>query len=356
MIKRFGTHVAANEGIAIEDQREAVLALSRRFCIRPHDVYRFRLYRDADSALDYIFPRESMPLHRMQNSYSDGVDHGAVQDKLEFARRAVAANLPSVPTLRHFAKRENVNLSDVPIGDSEGVFIKSRTGFRGMGAFSIQTQDGNFVGRMLETGRRLDSETDINSAITDLLRDDDALVQPLLANHAALSKASAANQAIIIRVITVQSKQRPKVYSAYMRVPAVVKGLSNTSSNIEMLAGVDLVSGRILRNANSLLNLNPHLSLLEANVFEMIGEDTVVPFWDEILETSLAAQREFSGLWGIGWDWIVSQDKPYLLEGNVYWGMQKPQEVSGGMAAALIDRFDLFRTSQNMRAMEKLVD
>ena len=224
------------------------------------------------------------------------------------------------------------------------------------GAFSIQTQDGNFVGRMLETGRRLDSETDINSAITDLLRDDDALVQPLLANHAALSKASAANQAIIIRVITVQSKQRPKVYSAYMRVPAVVKGLSNTSSNIEMLAGVDLVSGRILRNANSLLNLNPHLSLLEANVFEMIGEDTVVPFWDEILETSLAAQREFSGLWGIGWDWIVSQDKPYLLEGNVYWGMQKPQEVSGGMAAALIDRFDLFRTSQNMRAMEKLVD
>ena len=339
LIKAHGKHIASTEGLPIQEQRDLVLKLSRRYCIHPFSIYQFRLYRDPNGALDYIFPHEAVQLHRLKNGPIRTPDHSALQDKLEFSTRAKKVGLPSVDTVHLLEQHQNVNPFELEIADQEAVFLKTRTGYRGKGAFSLHKREDQLIGYKLEDGKTLAAPGQIKAALDNMLSSDDVIVQPLLKNHSVFEKISPPNQAVILRVVTLRNSDQASICSAYLRVP-VNQQLDVTefpsARKSEVLAKVDIATGEISRNPSSSLNLDPKMSKTEDWLFSILGGTEIVPFWEEISRGSLIGQREFSSLWGIGWDWMITQKQPYLLEGNVFWGVQKLQEVSGGLVSSIL--------------------
>jgi len=333
-VNRFAATVEAKEGVPALQQQRIVLDLSKRFCIHPLSIYRYRLYRDPQNALKFIFPREVKPLHRLRNGDARHPDRLAIQDKLQFASRSGGALLPVVEVVQHLRRHECIGSSDIRFGGSDGVFIKSRSGFRGIGAFSLLRDGDNRLGHSLGDGRVLNCDSEIDAAISKILVSDDAIVQPLLTNHELFAKVTPPNQSTILRVVTVFNEAHPYIYSAYLRIP--IKSASGVQgaavgNGIEVLAGVELQSGCITRNVDSSISLNPEWARIEEGVIAGLGDSPTIPFWNEIVKNSIAAQHEYSGLWAIGWDWFITDEKAYLLEGNVHWGTNKPQEISGGL-------------------------
>lgn len=53
-----------------------------------------------------------------------------------------------------------------------------------------------------------------------------------------------------------------------------------------------------------------------------------IPFWEQCVALVLDAQKVFAPLRTIGWDVAVTDDGPYLIEGNIFWDPLKPQEGS----------------------------
>ncbi len=51
-----------------------------------------------------------------------------------------------------------------------------------------------------------------------------------------------------------------------------------------------------------------------------------VPMWEQCVALVLEAQRVFAPLRTIGWDVAVTDDGPFLIEGNVFWDPLMPQE------------------------------
>jgi hypothetical protein len=53
-----------------------------------------------------------------------------------------------------------------------------------------------------------------------------------------------------------------------------------------------------------------------------------IPSWEQCVSLVLNAQKAFAPLLTIGWDVAVTDDGPFLIEGNVFWDPLKPQEGS----------------------------
>jgi len=339
-IDQFGQVVYSQEGISLSEHRKIVLRLSRKYCIHPYNIYRYRLYRRSHSPLEYIFPREFIPLHRMRNATTTREDFEAMQDKLELVKRTKALNLPTVPILQVLEKQQGHRSLDVDFAGLDSVFLKNRSGYKGTGAFALHQAEGSLIGRLLDGGALLQSRTEIDFALSRLLQNDDVLVQPFLKNHSMFAEVAAENEAVVMRIVTMRRNGEIGFYSAFLRIPVSMRSDKTTdkpSKSLEVLAGVDADSGQIFRNADSSLRLQPHLGALEDRVFASIQENTIVPFWDEIKDYSRVGHDEFSSLWAIGWDWVVTDMKAYLLEGNIHWDALKPQEVSGGVLRKILE-------------------
>ena len=53
-----------------------------------------------------------------------------------------------------------------------------------------------------------------------------------------------------------------------------------------------------------------------------------IPWWEQCVSLVLNAQKAFAPLRTIGWDVAVTDDGPFLIEGNIFWDPLKPQEGS----------------------------
>lgn len=56
-----------------------------------------------------------------------------------------------------------------------------------------------------------------------------------------------------------------------------------------------------------------------------------VPFWEEIKQSALSAHQLLPELYAIAWDYVVTPDGPFMLEGNSGWGTTTPQVLYGGL-------------------------
>lgn len=333
-IKRFGHSIQSTEGIPITSLRRTVISLSRRYCIPPDQIFRFGLYRNPEAALNYIFLREVKPLHQLKNGKLTGHDHIVLQDKLKFARRCELVGLPSVPTLQLLSRERGNTLSSIDTSIDNRLFLKSRSGFRGIGAFSLTRERESLSGRLL-SGEPLLSKREAEIALENLLQIDDALVQPFLDSHPDLAKLCPHNQPIILRTVTMKKGRSATFFDSYLRFSIVIQAANNqvnTHNKIDVLISVDAETGGLSRNLGSVNRLHPFTNLLEDRALQSLSADAKVPFWSKIVSDSLVAHEQFSESWAIAWDWIVTAESPYLLEGNIYWGMQNFQEIRGGLA------------------------
>lgn len=339
-VSLYGAAIEGSENISLLKQRNIVLNLSKRFCIPPKEVYNFRIYRRPESALDYVFFTENGGVHRMKNGNHRGQDHIDIQDKAFFAERAFRIGLPCVPTLARMPRGQSADATLLTGLNGQGVFVKSRSGHNGFGAFSLQIDDETIRGRMLD-GRAIESAEAAQAALRNLLTFDDVLVQPLLASHPLLRRAASSDDAVVLRITTQRVKDLAEgadILAAFLRIPMVVRSESGSGTRLDVIGRIDPTNGELSRNPNSILGLLPQTSLLEDWAFGRLPKNPKIPFWDEIRRQSLCGQRDFAELWAIGWDWVVTRDEPVLLEGNVYWEAKRPQEVAGGLVWAAQER------------------
>lgn len=335
----YGPVVEAAEGLPRAEQERIVLGLARRFCIPPGNVYEYRLYREPDAALDYIFDTESMGMDLVGNGSAPGPDHADLQDKVAFTARISRIGLPCAPILAQLERGAPADLAALVSLDAQGVFLKSRSGFRGMGAFALWATDDGLEG-LMHDGRALRSSGEAAAALDALLATDSVLVQPLLRDHPILASAASSGNAISLRVVTCRRPEGAEILAALLRISMRLRGPSDRIVLVDVVPGVDLKTGRIWRNPNSILALHPQTRLVEDQAFRALPEDPVVPFWPDIAAHSRRAQAEFSGLWAVGWDWLVTDKGPVLLEGNVHWDKKKPQQVAGGLVPAMLTALD----------------
>ena len=60
-------------------------------------------------------------------------------------------------------------------------------------------------------------------------------------------------------------------------------------------------------------------------------ENSDISFWEEIRESALAAHERFRDVYAIAWDYVITPDGPFLLEGNTGWGTRTVQLFHGGL-------------------------
>lgn len=56
-----------------------------------------------------------------------------------------------------------------------------------------------------------------------------------------------------------------------------------------------------------------------------------IPFWKEVVDLVKNAHAQFYSLQSIGWDIVITEKGPVLLEGNDDWEIGGPQDTYGGL-------------------------
>ena len=62
-----------------------------------------------------------------------------------------------------------------------------------------------------------------------------------------------------------------------------------------------------------------------------------LPYWKETIELVKLAHRQFYTMQTIGWDIVITDDGPLILEGNDAWEIGGPQDTSGGLKKKWIE-------------------
>ena len=61
-----------------------------------------------------------------------------------------------------------------------------------------------------------------------------------------------------------------------------------------------------------------------------MGQDPL-PFWNLMKTHACVAHSLFPDVYAVAWDFVVTADGSFLLEGNTGWGTRMPQIIEGGL-------------------------
>jgi hypothetical protein len=288
--------------------------------IPAHETRRFGLAERPDAALDHVYDCETSAFHAARNPPEAAPQTVLLADKLATAHLLAAAGVPTAPVSARVPQGTAPPLAAL-LPERGAVFCKARSGSGGRGAFAAWRQGAGLAGRRFEGGEIAGDA--VEAAWAALARSDDALVQPLLRNHAALAALAADEELITIRYITRFAAGEPEFFCASIEIPA---GRGPMGGARYAILPLDASSG-------ALLALPDHASgewresCREARA--RAPDVTAVPHWAEIAEASHRAHRAVPALWAVAWDWAVTPDGPVLLEGNAAWALATPQLLLG---------------------------
>ena len=331
-VRRLGPYIAATEGIPLVTQAGRVLRLSLAWCMRPVEIYRFRLYAQPWKALDFVYSPELPAFHRLRNRALAGIAASGparLGDKLAVAKLLRSQGLPTVTTLACLPRKTaGITLSQ-SMGDTARVFFKARHGARGRGAFTAWRTTTGLAGRTF-SGQPLTTSAAVEAAWRALLNRDDGLVQQGLANHPALAPLACEDAAITLRYITEQKQGHITGLCAMLGIPVPAShGGGMTHINLP----VDLDSG-CPQPFPAAGQLGPDGTRLAERLWAQWPEGQPLPGWPDLVAGSIQAHAAFPGCWAIAWDWVITPEGPVLLEGNAGWGTGLPQLIRGGFLAA----------------------
>ena len=309
VVRDMGPEVQQQHDISRPQQFLCTLRLALRWCIAPRDVYRFSLYLDPNTALDYVHDQESSAYH-LWRSQPLGVKPASlrcIQDKVALAELMQREGVPTVSTLQQIKAGSRVPLAQA-MGSQTSAFCKMNSGNQGRAAFAVWRTDDGLLGQLF-TGQPLVHTAAVETAWQQLLALDDALVQPLLTNHPALAALAFGDEAITVRFITEWQAASLVCLCATLEVPA---GKNKHGQTFYSIWPITHTTGELqtLEQAPA-----PKLTL---------------PCWPALVEGSLQAHRQFPDVCAIAWDWVITPEGPLLLEGNAGWGPATPQLLSGG--------------------------
>ncbi|MEP7221704.1 MAG: sugar-transfer associated ATP-grasp domain-containing protein [Novosphingobium sp.] len=258
-----------------------------------------------------------------------GANGEDVQDKARFYLLARQAGLPVVPVYAAFSGGESLLPIDRAAATGSSLFVKSLRGQQGQGAAIWRWGEHDGVAGYGD-GTGVYPTLD---ALLAALSHEDCVVQPLLVDHAAL-RAAGSEGLSSLRIVTVRTPEGQ--VQAACSLLLMAKGMLSQYGHSY---AVDIHNGR----------LTTWLDTSEGFKRSPVAEDfalPAIPEWAALVEMVCQAHRTgFAAFSSLGWDVVLTDDGPLLLEANQGWGIMLHQVLGeplghtaiGTAAAAWLD-------------------
>lgn len=179
-------------------------------------------------------------------------------------------------------------------------------------------------GKIVKGGKTIDWKTYLREFPGDKI-----LVQEVLKQH---HKIAELNPYCIntIRIITIRGKSgRIQVFAAFLRLGASKDSFVDNRAKGGLGVGIDLSKGVLMKYGfvHDEFGLKEEQHPLTG--VEFAGYE--IPFWKEVVDLVKNAHAQFYSLQSIGWDIVITEKGPVLLEGNDDWEIGGPQDTYGGL-------------------------
>jgi hypothetical protein len=328
IVIRIGPKARRDCGVSIRRQILDLLRLVLVHGGKPWVYYMTELYRgDAMRDAGALVMRNEIK-HGLMKALNridpEARDNGrSLGDKLAFARWCAEAGIPHPQPMIVFRRGDAVwqdgSLSDL----DRDLFVKRR---RSKGAKGVASYRRTGVFRYLDDDRRPTNLARITVELMRRARREKLMLQPLLHNHPAI--ADLAGEALItLRVITCLDEQlRPVVTNAYLRSMAKLEPDWDVGRLEEFAAPIDLETGALGRMTGDKPEcLSEWFDRHPITGAQVTGR--IVPFWPEVAEVAVKAHGMCAERVMIGWDMAVTEEGPFMLEGNSFYDTLYPQRV-----------------------------
>jgi len=315
-------------------------------CVPPSEVYAFRFYHTDQRAQvwDYVFTHELPAFHRWRNAALDENSESLrlLQDKWSQSELLAKDGIPVVSTLQR-VPQGNLFDADRYLDKFSEIVCKPRHGSGARGIFVVSKKNADDA--LIVYGTRAGVLTVESSwaALRKAFARDDYLIQPFMKNHPVLARLCLTDDVVTIRIITEsRANSRIETYCTLLEIPAFKKKNDSFAPRGHVILPIDLETGKIMRFPGILLHSNSRENY--ERVYSGMDQH-IIPFWEALCKNSIIAHKRFYDVYAIAWDYVVTPDGPFLLEGNTGWATRMPQIITGGL---LRDELGLL-SSQNRK-------
>lgn len=218
-----------------------------------------------------------------------------------------------------------VNLENIFL-KNDMMVIKENTGECGDGIYLFERKGNQCY---------LNNEiVEIDTAL-DKFKNGVFVVQNVIEQHALLRefKTLSVNT---IRIITFRGQSGAiNIFSAFLRIGNTPNTFVDNRAVGGLGVGINIGEGTLKKYGI------PHDSfggITEVHKLSGISfEGFQLPYWKETIELVKLAHRQFYTMQTIGWDIVITDDGPLILEGNDAWEIGGPQDTSGGLKKKWIE-------------------
>jgi hypothetical protein len=287
--------------------------------VPPRSYYLFSLFDETRKELAPAF------VHYHENNYltalfATSAERNILDEKLRFHDFCQETGFPTPPVPAVFQKGAQVKGISLPAID---LIVKPLTGYCGQRIERwVCDENGNYSSR----GKGPLSGDALKTCLEKLSTHGGLLVQPRLLNHDYLAGLSTGGLCTA-RLVTVRTPDgKPELVAAMLRMPLGNSVVDNFSAG-GIACPIDFRSGVLRGPAVSWTPLSAghdhHLDTAK----EIDG--VRLPDWDKAIRICIDAHTAFTSCPAIGWDIAFTQDGPVLVEGNLPFGIEITQFVSG---------------------------
>lgn len=202
----------------------------------------------------------------------------------------------------------------------EKVVLKPRSGMQGKGI--------HFVSREIAVSLLGNASPELYKSLPDEVNKQGFIIQEFIKQHPELDEINP-HSLNTIRILTFLSHDRSvKIFAAMLRTSSQRYPIDNYSLG-GIVVGVDIETGRLKRLGFQ----SPEFgrTSTEHPLTRLSFYNFQIPFWEGLKETAVRAQKIFHYHKSIGWDFAISRNGPFLIEGNIEWGTAGIQAANGGL-------------------------
>jgi len=257
--------------------------------------------------------------------------YSLVENKIAATALFAAYGFPVIPTLALFCNQVGRQTPDLLRDDDElrhflmdsrnfPLFGKPLDGDQSLGSASFDRYDATSDSLIGARG----TETPLEVYIAELKTHYGSgyLFQHRMRPHAAV-RAICGERLATVRALTILTKAGPKLQRACWKIPAGNNAADNFWRPGNLLAQLDLASGRVLRVIRGVGTSAEELLHHPDTGAPMVG--TVIPHWREIVDLALEGAKVLPDVTLIGWDIAPVDGGVVLVELNHTPDLKLPQ-------------------------------
>lgn len=174
-----------------------------------------------------------------------------------------------------------------------------------------------------------DGNTYTHQGFMESIKGKRILVQNVVKQHSHI-QAFGTKSVNTIRIVTIMGKSgEVGVFAAFLRLSASADSFVDNRAVGGLGIGVNLEDGTLKKYGL------PHDAFgvkMEVHPLSNIRfEGYQLPYWQETVALVKKAHKQFYQIQSIGWDVVLTEDGPVLLEGNDDWEISGPQDTAGGL-------------------------